>query len=109
MSDDITFNKKEWNKYILEKVPHGEDGHIELEIEDAIALQKILLRNGYAVLITSGDTGDDYCVSWIYAGNPKCLNYADVNNICFTSIDYIREYPYAFNECKTETEQNQEN
>ena len=86
----------DWLRCVLEKVPHGEEGHLQLEYDDAVALQKILVNRGYAVMITGGDCGNDYRIAWIYAGAEGDLHWADADQICFTHIDYIADYPEAY-------------
>ena len=84
-----------WLKSVLENVPHGEEGHLQLDAENALFVQKLLVDRGYAVLMTSGEQKDDYRISWIYAGSTDNLKYADINNVCFTSMDYLWDYPDA--------------
>ena len=86
----------DWLKCVLEKVPHGEEGHLQLKFEDVVTLQKILLDSGYAVCITGGDFEGKYKIAWIHAGTTDNLDWADDNQICFTSIDYIEDYPEAY-------------
>ena len=88
-------NKKEWYKVVLENVPHGEEGHLQLNEKDSFELTKILLKNGYAVCMTSGDFDDMIDVHWIYAGCADNLDFADYENIVFTSPDYIEDYSEA--------------
>lgn len=85
-----------WKEAILEHVPHGQEGQINLSWEDAITWAKILNKRGYAVLFTGGDIGDDVKVSWIYAGGTDNIDYADYDSVVFTSMDYIDEYPEAY-------------
>lgn len=85
-----------WKEAILKNVPHGHEGQIDLSWEDAITWAKILNKMGYAVLFTGGDMDDDVKVSWIYAGDTDNLDWADYDNIVFTNIDYIDEYPEAY-------------
>ena len=87
---------KIWKDAILEKVPHGEEGHLQLDFEEVVTLQKILLDKGYAVCVTGGDCKDEYKISWIYAGTSADLDWADDSQICFTSVDYIEDYPEAY-------------
>jgi hypothetical protein len=88
-----------WRKAILENVPHGEEGYIQFEPEEAFKLSEMLLKRGYAVCLTGGDIGDDVRVSWIYAGDTDSLMWADYDNIVFTSVDYLEDYPEAYNTC----------
>ena len=90
--------KNSWRQAILEHVPHGEDGGLQLDREAAVTLCNILLDRGYAVCITGGDIGDDVFVHWIYAGNIDNLSVADYNNVVFTNPDYIEDYPQAYYE-----------
>ena len=85
-----------WKETILKNVPHGQEGQIDLSWEDAITWAKILNKKGYAVLFTSGDMDDDVKVSWLYAGTVESLDYVDYDNVVFTNIDYIDEYPEAY-------------
>lgn len=88
----------DWKKAILENVPHGEEGYICLPWEDAITWAKILNKRGYAVLFTGGEMEDEVKVSWLYAGDSDNLDWADYENVVFTNVDYIDEYPAAY--CK---------
>ena len=85
-----------WKEAILEHIPHGHEGELTLNWEDAIALEKILIKNGYAVCITGGDMDDELRVSWLYAGTVESLDYADYEQVVFTNIDYINDYPEAY-------------
>ena len=85
MDDD-----KRWLKTCLEKIPHGEEGELQLDMDDAINITKILLKKGYTVLFSSGDIGDDVKISWIYAGDTGDVDYANIDNICYTHMDYLR-------------------
>jgi hypothetical protein len=86
----------DWKKAILENVPHGEEGYICLPWEDAITWAKILSKRGYAVLFTGGEMEDEVKVSWLYAGDSDNLDWADYDNVVFTNVDYIDEYPAAY-------------
>jgi hypothetical protein len=55
-----------------------------------------LLGKGYAVCLSGGDIGDDIRVSWIYAGDCDNLDYANYDNVVFTSLDYLEDYPEAY-------------
>lgn len=85
-----------WKEAILKNVPHGHEGQIDLSWEDAINWAKILNKKGYAVLFTSGDMDDDVKVSWLYAGTVESLDYADYDNVVFSHMEYINEYPEAY-------------
>lgn len=84
-----------WYKSVLEHIPHGEEGSLQCSEEDVATLIKILLKRGYAVCLTGGDIGDDVCVRWVYAGDTEDLNYANYDNVVFTNIDYLEDYPKA--------------
>ena len=85
-----------WKEAILEHIHHGHEGQIDLSWEDAITWAKILNKKGYAVLFTSGDMDDDVKVSWLYAGTVESLDYAGYDNVVFSHMDYIDEYPEAY-------------
>ena len=85
-----------WKEAILKHIPHGHEGQIDLPWEDAITWAKILNKKGYAVLFTGGDMDDDVKVSWIYAGTTDNLDWADYDQVAFTNMDYIEDYPEAF-------------
>lgn len=85
-----------YKEAILKNVPHGQEGQIDLPWEDAITWAKILNKKGYAVLFTGGDMDDDVKVSWIYAGTTENLDWADYDQVAFTNMDYIEDYPEAF-------------
>jgi len=87
-----------WKEAILEHIPHGHEGQIDLSWEDAITWAKILNKRGYAVLFTSGDMDDDVKVSWLYAGAVESLDYADYDNVVFSHMDYFDDYVNAYNE-----------
>ena len=98
-----------FRKDILKHVPHGEEGQLELEWEDAITISKILLKNGYAVCLTGGEMGDEVKLSWLFAGSYENLDWADYGQVCFAHTDYIESYPDAFiKEYGTEEETEEE-
>ena len=74
---------------LLSKIKNGEEANIDLPFEDAMTLSQILLKRGYAVLFSSGDFDDLVKVSWVYAGDVDDLEYADKDNILFSSVDYL--------------------
>lgn len=74
---------------LMNKIYHGEEGSLNLSLEDAQTLAKILLAHGYAVLLTAGDIGNDVKVSWTYAGTPDSLNVAHRDAVVFGSADYL--------------------
>lgn len=74
---------------LMNKIYHGEEGSLDLSLEDAQILAKVLLTRGYAVLLTAGDIGDDVKVSWTYAGTPDFLNVAHRNEVVFSNADYL--------------------
>lgn len=94
-----------WKKSILENIPHGEESSLQLEVEEANKLIEILLHNGFAVCITGGDFGEKVRVSWLYAGDSDNLDWADYDNVVFTSVDYINDYPEAYYEEYIENEE----
>ena len=88
-------DKSSWHKMCLEKLPHGEDGQIDLNWDDAVTWTKILNRHGYAVLFTGGDFENDVRVSWLYAGDSENLDRADYDLVVFSAPDYLEGYPDA--------------
>lgn len=74
---------------LFEKLHDGADGRIQLPYEDACTFQKILISQGYAVLMADGDIGDEYEVRWVYAGDTDNLNYANPNRVVFASEEYL--------------------
>lgn len=86
------YDKTHWYKTVLEKVPHGQEGTFNFAKEDAIAMMELLLKNGYAVCVTGGHIGEDWRIDYIYAGDTDNLDYADYQNVAFTSMDYMDEY-----------------
>lgn len=74
---------------LMNKIYRGEEGSLDLSFEDAQTLAKILLARGYAVLLTTGDVGDDVKVSWTYAGTTDCLNIAHRSEVVFSNRDYL--------------------
>lgn len=87
-----------WREDVLKHVPHGEEGTIDLDWEDAFTWAKILNRKGYAVLLTGGEFEGEVTVRWIYAGSNDNLDWADYGQVCFTHAEYIESYPEASNE-----------
>lgn len=81
-------SNRDWEDAVLENIPNGEEGSLQLEFEDAVQLAKLLLKYGYVTLFSSGDIGNTVRVSWIYAGHSDNLRFADCNSVCFTSRDY---------------------
>ena len=98
---------KGWREAVLENVPHGEEGRINLNPKDAFTVSKILLNRGYAVCLTHGDIGDDLCVHWLFAGSVDDLDYSDYENVVFTSIDYINDYPKALSEVEDDSDKDE--
>ena len=74
---------------LIHKINYGEDTYLNLSLEEAMTISNILLNKGYAVLLTGGDYGDYVKVSWTYAGDMDNLEYADRENIIFSSSDYL--------------------
>lgn len=60
--------------------------------EDAVELARILLDNGYAVLLTRED--DLTIINYIWAEGYGC-NEANRNNVVFCSIEDMHEYEEA--------------
>lgn len=73
------------------KIVYGGEAYLNLPFEDALTLAKILLKNGYAVLLTGGDIGDDVRIEWKYAGDVGNLDYADRANVAFGAPCYIED------------------
>ena len=73
--------------------------------EDAFNLSKILLKNGYAVCLTGGDLGDDIRVAWLYAGTEGNFDWSNYDQVVFTSIDYLDDYPEAYHDEYVEDEE----
>ena len=90
-------DEKSWHKIVLEKMPHGEEGTIELNWDDAVTWAKILNRIGYAVLLTGGEFEGEVTVRWLYAGDTDNLSYADYGKVVFSSVDVFEDYPEAYN------------
>lgn len=74
---------------LYDHLSNGAEGSIQLPYEDACTLQKLLISNGYVVMMSDGDIGDDYEIEWIYAGTSGNLTYADSSNIVFSHKDYL--------------------
>ena len=74
---------------LYKKLFNGAEGSLQLPYEDACALQKILISNGYVTSMGSGDIGNTYKVKWIYGGDVENLDYADLDNVVFSSKDYL--------------------
>ena len=76
-------------KELYEHLFNGANGSLQLSYEDACTIQKILVSNGYAVMMSGGEIGDTYKIEWIYAGDVGSLKYADSSNIVFSNRDYL--------------------
>lgn len=74
---------------LYEHLYHGASGHLQLSYEDASTIQKILISNGYVVLMSDGDIGDTYKIEWVYGGDVDNLKFADSNNVVFGHRDYL--------------------
>lgn len=74
---------------LINEIQYGEEGSLNLSLEDAQTLAKILLARGYAVLLTAGDIGNDVNVSWIYAGTTDSLNVAHREKVVFGVVDFL--------------------
>jgi len=74
---------------LINGIVKGEDGSLQLSFEDATALAKILIRNGYAVMFTGGAIGDKVRVDWLYAGDTEALDYAHREDVCFGHHDFL--------------------
>ena len=98
-----------WRKAVLDNIPHGQEGSLELNWDDMTTIQKILIENGYAVCITGGSFKDTYRISWLYAGDVEDLKYADYDNVIFSQIDYLEDYPEAVYHADDEEDTEDEN
>lgn len=76
-------------KELYDNLYSGAEASLQLSYEDACVLQKMLISNGYVVLMSDGDIRDTYKVEWIYGGDSANLKYADSNNIVFAHRDYL--------------------
>ena len=76
----------------MKYLPHGEEGSLQLDERSAIILARILLKKGYAILLTGGDIGDDLRVSWLYAGDVDNLEYSNYDNVVFAPLDAWYDY-----------------
>lgn len=74
---------------LYEHLYHGASSHLQLSYEDASTIQKILISNGYVVLMSHGDIGDTYKIEWVYGGDVDNLKFADSNNVVFGHRDYL--------------------
>ena len=91
--------RKEWRKAILENIPYGADATLDLlDYEDASRMQKILVDNGYACLLTGGSIGETYKLQWIYSGGDEDISFSDSDKVAFFSIGYLWDYPEALQE-----------
>lgn len=79
------FTKEE----LTDKLYDGAEGRLQLPYEEACTLQKILISQGYAVLMADGEIGDKYEVRWVYAGDTNNLSYANPNQVVFALTDYL--------------------
>lgn len=74
---------------IEDRIRNSIDGTVQLSYEEACTVQKILIDRGYVVCMAAGDIGDDYKLSWIYAGSPDNTNFADMSLVVFTTEDVL--------------------
>lgn len=84
-----------WLKKVLERIPHGEEGVLCCTEEEAIILCKLLIKKGYAVCLTSGDFEGEVAVRWLYAGEVGNSDYANYEQVVFSHVDYLEDYPEA--------------
>ena len=91
-------NNKTWQEAVLKHVPHGEEGSLSnLDGNELMTMINLLNHKGYAVCVTSGDLGDTFNIAWLYAGESDNLTYANYGDVVFTHVDYIYDYPSAYN------------
>lgn len=76
---------------MVKKIVDGGEGFLELEFEDAATIANILLKKGYAILLTGGPIGDEVRIEWKYAGESGNLNYANRGNVAFGEPEYIED------------------
>lgn len=76
---------------LVKKIVDGGEGFLELEFKDAATIANILLKKGYAILLTGGSIGDEVRIEWKYAGEPGSLNYANRGNVAFGEPSYIED------------------
>lgn len=74
---------------LINGIVNGGEGFLNLPPNDAFTLAQILLKKGYAVLLTGADIGDEIRVEWRYAGVSGNLNYADRRNVAFGERDFV--------------------
>ena len=74
---------------LYEHLYNGAEGYLQLSYEDVSTIQKILISNGYVVLMSGGDIGDTYKIEWVYAGDTNNLKFADSNNVVFGHRGYL--------------------
>lgn len=82
---------RDWEAHVLDMVPHGEEGSIQLSCDDAITVQKCLIENGFVTCLSHGDIGGEYKLSWIYAGDSEDVKYSNYSQVCFTHVDFIND------------------
>ena len=83
---------EEYKNFILSKVPHSHDGEFEGTEKDVSEISKILLRNGYAILVTPGTFENEYSIHWIYGGTTDYFNEAQYEEICLMGTETLEEY-----------------
>jgi hypothetical protein len=105
----IKEKSKTWYDSVLNHVPHGEEGSLQLEWNDAMTLLRILLTRGYAVCVTKGYFDEDVKLAWIYAGDTDNLQFSNYDNVVFTSLDYIEDYPEAYYQTIEDEKENEIN
>ena len=98
----VSFTRDE----LINKIHFGHEGSLQLSFEDCVSLQKILIQRGYAVLMTSGDFGDEYRIDWAYAGDIDNLKYADRAQVVFGSAEYLEMFVWG--DYKEEEEESEE-
>lgn len=87
-----------WYETVLNHIPHGEEGSLSnLDGNELMTMINLLSHKGYAVCVTTGDMGDTFNIAWLYAGESGALNYASYNQVAFTHVDFMYDYPNAYN------------
>ena len=83
---------EKYKNLILSKVPREHDGEFYGSEKDVSEMSKILLRNGYAVLVCLGDFENEYAIHWIYGGTTDNPYVAQYEELCLMRAETLEEY-----------------
>lgn len=83
---------EKYKNLIFSKVPREHEGEFYGSEKDVSEMSKILLRNGYAVLVCPGEFENKYSVYWIYGGTSDNPYKAQYEELCLMTTETLEEY-----------------